>query len=74
MNIGNNQHLQSGNTMQFKANHEIDWLGVKILDKEFVGIKRKIREAVHIRRQRPTLNRDEGYELPAILTTCYHVA
>jgi len=51
---------------QSQANHEIDWEGVKILDKESVDIKRKIKEAIHIRRQRPTLNRDGGYDLPAI--------
>lgn len=51
---------------QSQANHEIDWEGVKILDKESVDVKRKIKEAIHIRRQRPTLNRDGGYDLPAI--------
>ena len=51
---------------QSQANHEIDWEGVKILDKESVDLKRKIKEAIHIRRQRPTLNRDRGYDLPAI--------
>ena len=54
---------------QTKANHENDWVGVKILDKESVEIKRKIKEAIHIRRQRPTLNRDGGdggYDLPPI--------
>ena len=49
---------------QSQANHEIDWEGVKILDKESVDVKRKIKEAIHIRR--PTLNRDRGYDLPAI--------
>ena len=51
---------------QLKANHEIDWEGVKILDKGSVEIKRKIKEAIHIRCQRPTLNRDGGYDLPTI--------
>ena len=37
---------------QSQANHEIDWEGVKILDKESVDVKRKIKEAIHIRRQR----------------------
>lgn len=49
---------------QSKASHECNWEGVKNLDQGTVDIKRKINEAVHIRRQRPTLNRDGGYELP----------
>lgn len=51
---------------QSKTNNEIDWEGVKILDQETVDIIRKFKEAIHIRRQHPTLNRDGGYELPAI--------
>ena len=66
---------------QAQAKHEIDWEGVKILDKESVDVKRKIKNAIHIRRQRPMLNRDGGYDLPAIFehllsrdyTICIHV-
>ena len=38
---------------QSRASHAIDWEGVKILDQETVDIKRKIKEAIHIRRQNP---------------------
>ena len=45
---------------------QIDWEGVrKTFDQKTVHMKTKIKEAIHIRRQRPTLNRDGGYELPA---------
>jgi len=62
----NKQTTSAIRERQSQANHEIDWEGVKILDKESVDIKRKIKEAIHIRRQRPTLNRDGCYDLPAI--------
>jgi len=60
------QHLESRNTMQSQAYHEIDWEGVKILDKESVDVKRKIKEATHIN--------EGGYDLPAIfdhLLSCH---
>ena len=62
----NKQHPQSGNTM-FTASHEIDWERIKILDQKTLDIKRKIKEVIHNRRQRPTLNRDGDYGLPATL-------
>ena len=31
-----------------------------------MDIKRKIKDGIHVRRQRSTLNRDDGYKLPAI--------
>jgi len=62
----NKQTTSAIRERQSQANHEIDWEGVKILDKESVDIKRKIKEAIHIRCQRPTLNRDRCYDLPAI--------
>ena len=46
--------------------HEIDWEAVSILDKEPWQQQRKILEAIHIRRERPSMNRDQGYELTPI--------
>lgn len=51
---------------QSKANNEIDWERVKILDQETVDIITKSKEPIQIRRQHPILNRAGGYELPAI--------
>ena len=51
---------------QSRGNHNIEWEGVKILDQQMVDIKRKIKDAIDIRWQRPTLNRDGGYEFLAI--------
>ena len=54
-------------------NNDIDWEGVKILDQETVDIKRKIKEAIHIRRQRPTPNKDGVSNYPLFLIICCHV-
>ena len=43
-----------------KENHKIDWKGVTVLDRESDGRTRAIKEAVHIRMQSQTMNRDEG--------------
>ncbi len=48
-------------------NHEIDWAGAKVLDKEANKRKRHVREALWIRRTEGVINRDEGnYELPHV--------
>ena len=46
--------------------HQIDWDNVKILGRENHWLKRKIKEAIHIRCKRPSLNRDQGWDLPPI--------
>ena len=46
--------------------HTIDWKNVKILEREQHEMKRKIKEAIHIRKRKPALNRDLGIDLPPI--------
>ena len=48
-------------------NHKIDEQQTKILDQDTDWQKRGIKEAIHIRRHNPTLNRDEGrHSLPPL--------
>ena len=47
--------------------------GAKILDQETVDIERNIKEAIHIRRQRPVLKRDGGYEPLAIFNDLHYM-
>ena len=46
--------------------HRIDWDGVKVLDREDREFPRLVREAIHIRKLSPELNRDQGLELPTL--------
>ncbi len=40
--------------------HVINWQGVRIVDRESDMIKRRLREAIWIKRNKTTINRDEG--------------
>ena len=51
---------------QESTGHDIDWENVKIVGKEEHWMKRKIKEAITIRREKPSLNRDQGWDLPPI--------
>ena len=46
--------------------HEIDWQGIKAIDRARWKRERKIREAFHIQKRKPQLNRDGGVERSAI--------
>ena len=50
-----------------KSGHSIDWDAVKILEKDSRNDTRKIREAIHIRRDTdPKINTSRGYELSPV--------
>ena len=57
------------NEHQANTGHIIDWENVKIIGKEEQWMKRKIKEAIAIRRDRPSLNRDQGWDLPPIFNS-----
>ena len=37
-----------------------------VLDREQDWLKRKVKEAIHIKQRAPSMNRDQGYQLPPI--------
>ena len=46
--------------------HRINWDNIKILGTEDRDLARKVKEAIHIRRHNPQMNRDRGYNLPPV--------
>ena len=54
---------------QTNTGHIIDWDNVKIIGKEEHWMKRKIKEAIAIRKDKPSLNRDQGWDLPPIFNS-----
>ena len=49
--------------------HNITARNAKILASESSQMKRKVKEAILIKQRRPSLNRDEGLDLPPVYTT-----
>ena len=46
--------------------HYIEPKNTKVLTSEDFHLKRRVKEAIFIKRRRPSLNRDEGLELPSV--------
>ena len=46
--------------------HSVSWDNTKVLAREQDWLKRKVKEAIYIKQQRPIMNRDQGYQLPSI--------
>ena len=46
--------------------HSVSMKNTKILTRESNWHKRKVKEAIFIKQRAPTMNRDQGYHLPAI--------
>ena len=54
---------------QTNTGHAIDWENAKIIGREDHWLKRKIKEAIAIRKDKPSLNRDQGWDLPPIFNS-----
>ncbi len=49
-----------------RSGHSMDIQCVTVMDKETGYTRRKVKEALFIQSENPTLNRDQGYELPKV--------
>ena len=54
---------------QVTQRHSIDWDNPRILEREDNTTKRKLKEAIQIKKRNPSLNRDSGMDLPPIYGT-----
>ena len=61
------QPLSAVSEHKLNTGHQCSMKDVKILDNEENWHRRKIKEAINIHREKHTLNRDVGQELPPIL-------
>ena len=65
------EHLKHENSAVFEhlqaTGHSVSFEDVRIIDSEARFNARKIREALHIYKRKPTLNRDQGLEIPPIM-------
>ena len=49
--------------------HNIDWTGVKVLERESKDFSRRVLEAIQIKSKGPNLNRDKGLDLDPVWDT-----
>ena len=46
--------------------HSVSMANLRVLDREQDWLKHKVKEAIHIKQRAPSMNRDQGYQLPPI--------
>ena len=46
--------------------HSVSMDNLRVLAREQDWLKRKVKEAIHIKQRAPSMNRDQGYQLPPI--------
>ena len=46
--------------------HSVSMDNLRVLDREQDWLKRKVKEAIHIKQRAPSMSRDQGYQLPPI--------
>ena len=46
--------------------HEMDWSTLQVVDRALRQVERRVREAFHIYKRQPKINRDSGLERSAV--------
>ena len=57
---------EAGLLMDNATGHSVSMDNLRVLDRVQDWMKRKVKEAIHIKQRAPSMNRDQGHQLPPI--------
>ena len=63
---------EAGLLVDNATGHSVSMDNLRVLDRVQDWMKRKVKEAIHIKQRAPSMNRDQGYQLPPIYGQITH--